>query len=135
MNLLLCKSFSHFFSTKKYCHISDINVSNFNETLTNDDVSFEQLGPDLEFRSRFIESVRKFRKSFSTFITIPDCLRSRLACLNCRVPFAPTFQRCYFYESSLFLSKFYSFLFLTSSVSLSPQSLKGNSRWAGHGRH
>ena len=38
------ESFSHFFN-KKYWHISDINVWNFNETLTNDVVSFEQPGP------------------------------------------------------------------------------------------
>ena len=43
--LLHCKSFSHFFN-KKYWHILDINVWNFNETLTNDVVSFEQPGPD-----------------------------------------------------------------------------------------
>ena len=40
-----CKSFSHFFSNKNCWIISDINVWNFNETLTNDIVSFEQLGP------------------------------------------------------------------------------------------
>ena len=39
-----CKSFSHFFN-KKYWQISDINVSNFNNTLTNHVVSFEQPGP------------------------------------------------------------------------------------------
>ena len=33
------------FFQQKYCHISDINVWNFNETLTNDAVSFEQPGP------------------------------------------------------------------------------------------
>ena len=37
------QSVSHFFN-KKYWHISDIKVWNFNETLANDDVSFEQLG-------------------------------------------------------------------------------------------
>ena len=42
--LLHCKSFSHFFN-KKYWHVSDINIWNFKETLTNDIVSFEQLGP------------------------------------------------------------------------------------------
>ena len=30
-------------------HISDTNIRNFNETLTNDVVSFEQLGPDSVF--------------------------------------------------------------------------------------
>ena len=36
---------SQFFD-KKYCQISDINIWNFNETLTNDVVSFKQLGPE-----------------------------------------------------------------------------------------
>ena len=35
-----------FFQQKKYRHISDINIGNFNEMLTNDVVSFEQPGPD-----------------------------------------------------------------------------------------
>ena len=34
-----------FFQQKKDWHIWDINIWNFNETLTNDIVSFEQLGP------------------------------------------------------------------------------------------
>ena len=43
---LQCKSFSHF-SNEKYWHIWNINVWNFNDTLTNNVVSFEQLGPSL----------------------------------------------------------------------------------------
>ena len=43
--LLHCKSFSHFFK-RKYWRISDINIWNFKETLTNDVVSFEQPAPD-----------------------------------------------------------------------------------------
>ena len=35
-----------FFQQKYWC-ISDINIRNFNETLTNDVVSFEQPGPDV----------------------------------------------------------------------------------------
>ena len=35
------------FFSKKYWHIWEINFWKFNETLTNDVVSFEQLGPDL----------------------------------------------------------------------------------------
>ena len=35
------------FFQQKYWYIWDINVWNFNETLTNDVVSFEQLGPKL----------------------------------------------------------------------------------------
>ena len=33
------------FFRQKYLHISDTNVLNFNETLTNDVVSFDQPGP------------------------------------------------------------------------------------------
>ena len=40
-----CKSYSHFFS-KKFQHICVSLGVNFNESLTNDIVSFEQLGPD-----------------------------------------------------------------------------------------
>ena len=36
---------SHIFFNKKYWQILDISVWNFNETLTNDIVSFEQPGP------------------------------------------------------------------------------------------
>ena len=39
-----CKSYSHFFS-KKLQHICVSLDINFNESLTNDDVRFEQLGP------------------------------------------------------------------------------------------
>ena len=42
--LLHCKSFSQFFN-KKYWHIREINFRKFNETLTNDVISFEQPGP------------------------------------------------------------------------------------------
>ena len=38
-------SYSHFFS-KKFQHICVSLDGNFNESLTNDVVSFEQLGPD-----------------------------------------------------------------------------------------
>ena len=41
-----CKSYSHFFS-KKFQHICVSLDVNFNESLTNDIVSFEQLGPAL----------------------------------------------------------------------------------------
>ena len=41
-----CKSYSHFFS-KKFQHICISLDVNFNESLTNDIVSFEQLGPGL----------------------------------------------------------------------------------------
>ena len=41
-----CKSYSHFFS-KKFQHICVSLDVNFNESLTNEVVSFEQLGPDV----------------------------------------------------------------------------------------
>ena len=41
-----CKSYSHFFS-KKFQHFCVSLDVNFNELLTNDIVSFEQLGPDV----------------------------------------------------------------------------------------
>ena len=37
------------FFQQKYWRIWDINIWNFNETLTNDVVSFEQPGPELSF--------------------------------------------------------------------------------------
>ena len=40
-------SFSHFFN-KKYWHIWEINFWKFNETLTNDVISFEQPGQDMQ---------------------------------------------------------------------------------------
>ena len=47
------KSYSHFFS-KKLQHICvSLNV-NFNESLTNDVVSFEQLGPDWQIANTLI---------------------------------------------------------------------------------
>ena len=44
--LLHCKSYSHFFSKifQHKCVSLDVN---FNESVTNDIVSFEQLGPDI----------------------------------------------------------------------------------------
>ena len=42
---MYCKSYSHFFSKKFQNICISLNV-NFNETLTNDIISFEQLGPD-----------------------------------------------------------------------------------------
>ena len=46
-----CKSVSHFFN-KKYWRILDISIRNFNETLTNDIVSFEQPGPERDTLSK-----------------------------------------------------------------------------------
>ena len=44
---LHCKSYSHFFS-KTFQHICVSLDANFNESLTNDVISFEQLGPDFQ---------------------------------------------------------------------------------------
>ena len=44
---VLVESYSHFFS-KKFQHIRVSLDVNFNESLTNDIVSFEQLGPDMQ---------------------------------------------------------------------------------------
>ena len=41
-----CKSYSHFFS-KNISIYAIFNDQNFNDKLTNDIVSFEQLGPDI----------------------------------------------------------------------------------------
>ena len=43
--LLKCKSYSHFFS-KNISVYAIFNDQSFNDMLTNDVVSFEQLGPD-----------------------------------------------------------------------------------------
>ena len=45
-----CKSYSHFFS-RKFQHICVSLDVNFNESLTNDIVSFEHLGPGLHHKS------------------------------------------------------------------------------------
>ena len=44
ISLCKCKSYSHFFSIN-ICVFAIFNDQNFNDTLTNDIVSFEQLGP------------------------------------------------------------------------------------------
>ena len=49
-----CKSYSHFFS-KTFQHICVSLDVNFNESLTNDIVSFEQLGPGQRFQLRHFE--------------------------------------------------------------------------------
>ena len=41
-----CKSYSHFFFIKNISVYATFNDQSFNDTLTNDIVSFEQLGPD-----------------------------------------------------------------------------------------
>ena len=43
----MTEAFALSFFQQKYWQISDIKVWNFNETLTNEIVRFEQLGPEL----------------------------------------------------------------------------------------
>ena len=54
---------SPIFSTKKYWHIWDIKVWNFNVSLTNEVVSFEQPGPENQYRDKnetLVSEVSKF---------------------------------------------------------------------------
>ena len=50
---LHCKSYSHFFS-KKFRHICVSLDVNFNESLTNEVVSFEQLGPGQQAHLHYV---------------------------------------------------------------------------------
>ena len=51
-----CKSYSHFFS-KNISKYAIFNDQSFNDTLTNDIVSFEQLGPGLSHFAYALRSV------------------------------------------------------------------------------
>ena len=46
-----CKSYSHFFSKHIYSLYAIFNIQSFNDTLTNDIVSSEQLGPESDLIS------------------------------------------------------------------------------------
>ena len=60
----MCKSYSHFFS-KKFQHICVSLDVNFNESLTNDFISFEQLGLEQEFiQSIFLPLSQKIMTLF-----------------------------------------------------------------------
>ena len=54
-----CKSYSHFFS-KKFQHICISLDVNFNELLSNDIISFEQLGPGVFEKGKQQEVTRVF---------------------------------------------------------------------------
>ena len=58
------KSYSHFFS-KKFQHICVSLDVNFNELLTNDIVSFEQLGPDYQDQHVQVPSLPAHYKYFN----------------------------------------------------------------------
>ena len=55
-----CKSYSHVFS-KKFQHICVSLDVNFNESLTNDVISFEQLGPD--YRANSDQTTQMYRQT------------------------------------------------------------------------
>ena len=75
-----CKSYSHFFS-KKFQHICVSLDVNFNESLTKDDVSFEQLGPVFEILVRALPlclcsslvPIGSYRNLLFTFIGQYNC--------------------------------------------------------------
>ena len=68
-----CKSYSHFFS-KKFQHICVSFDVNFNESLTNDIVSFEQLGPDNSHKISGLiyweKKIKYFRMSSATILNV-----------------------------------------------------------------
>ena len=64
-----CKSYSHFFS-KKFQHICVSLDVNFNESLTNDIVSFEQLGPVCSCFFFFIISMVTILEAFHYFLHV-----------------------------------------------------------------
>ena len=53
-----CKSYSHFFSAKRFQHICVSLDVNFNQSLTNDIVSFEQLGPEVRAKQTLQAGLR-----------------------------------------------------------------------------
>ena len=80
---LQCKSYSHFFC-KKFQHICVSLDVNFNESLTNDVVSFEQLGPELHARSHFAPWLLP---TFQNLSVLPEKLLERKSALKCYHPF------------------------------------------------
>ena len=71
-----CKSYSHFFS-KKFQHICVSLDVNFNESLTNDVVSFEQLGPGIfqpyNWTYQYIQLMHSYQISL---VIINGCYKS-----------------------------------------------------------
>ena len=66
--MLHCKSYSHFFS-EKFQHICISLDVNFNESLTNDFVSFEQLGPEILNKWNLLEScIQTYLHALSVFV-------------------------------------------------------------------
>ena len=72
--------YSHFFS-KKFQHICVSLDVNFNKLLTNDILSFEQLGPDVVHTSLNIKKMPSFLKYFSYFFPRKQELTFHANCL------------------------------------------------------
>ena len=77
-----CKSYSHFFSKNISLH-AIFNDQNFNDTLTNDIVSFEQLGPGFrklihrDFNPAFSEKKVRY---ISYELSARDKIRTDMSC-------------------------------------------------------
>ena len=84
-----CKSYSHFFS-KKFQHICVSLDVNFNESLTNDVVSFEQLGSG-QLINNFV-----YAFTVSYFYTIKLGINARVYII----------RRQYAFEGSIFSANF-----------------------------
>ena len=69
--LLALQKLLTFFLAKKNWHISDINVRNFNETLTNDVVSFEQ--PEPYRQKSMVSRINGNTGIFKPYTIIPPC--------------------------------------------------------------
>ena len=72
---------SSFFFSKKFQHICVSLDVNFNESLTNDVVSFEQLGPDVPKREALFPS-RASQMSFMCFRTGYTEVQKKILILN-----------------------------------------------------
>ena len=62
-----CKSYSHFFS-KNISIYAIFNAQSFYDTLTNDIVSFEQLGPELGFGGK------DYRVPYFSYVSTKTCV-------------------------------------------------------------
>ena len=60
-----CKNYSHYFSPKNISIYAIFNDQSFNDTLTNDIVSFEQLGPGDPPMTALLAVKPEARKSIS----------------------------------------------------------------------
>ena len=76
-----CKSYSHFFS-KKFQHIWVSLDVNFNESLTNDIVSFEQLGP-VSYNCNSRSNVFNFLSNLKKRVSPWDSFKSLLFSSEC----------------------------------------------------